>query len=322
MLIDFGTARAIISDRSATHVGSPGYSPIEQITARGKRGPWTDVYSLGATCYRLITGVRPPEANERLTEEEDPLLPLAPRADLYGRFSPEFLATIDKALALRGKQRWQTAAEWLAVLPVPASQPTPEQASPTTPEIATTPIAVAPEPSPRPRRNVTLILLILALAPGIPGGYMLYQHTQTMAEQRLLVKQEAERQAREEAERKAKEEAERKAREDALLKLSAKGISESQYNRKIIEAAANGDNELLTLLITAGADVNAANGFGWTPLIWAAFFDRYECVKILLSVPGIDVNKSRENGETALQIAEQERHTECARLIREAGGHD
>ena len=120
VLIDFGTARAIISDRSATHVGSPGYSPIEQITARGKRGPWTDVYSLGATCYRLITGERPPEANERLAEEDDPLLPLAPRAKLRGRFSPAFLATIDKALALRGKNRWQTAGEWLAVLPVPA----------------------------------------------------------------------------------------------------------------------------------------------------------------------------------------------------------
>ena len=101
VLIDFGTARAIISERSATLVGSPGYSPIEQITAHGKRGPWTDIYSLGATCYRLITGERPPEANERLAEEDDPLLPLAPRAKLRGRFSPEFLAAIDKALGNR-----------------------------------------------------------------------------------------------------------------------------------------------------------------------------------------------------------------------------
>ncbi|MBQ2380862.1 MAG: SEL1-like repeat protein [Akkermansia sp.] len=116
VIIDFGTARSIISERSATMVGSPGYSPIEQITTRGKRGPWTDLYSLGATCYRLITGSAPPEANERLANDEDPLRPLANRAELRGRFSVYFLTTIDKALALRAKNRWQTAGEWLNAL--------------------------------------------------------------------------------------------------------------------------------------------------------------------------------------------------------------
>ncbi len=231
VLIDFGTARAIISDRSATHVGSPGYSPIEQITARGKRGPWTDVYSLGATCYRLITGERPPEANERLAEEEDPLLPLAPRAELRGRFSPEFLATIDKALALRGKNRWQTAAEWLAVLPVPAPQPEPEPAPPTTPEIATTPIAVAPEPARRSRPNVSFILLILVLALVIPGGYVLYQHSQATAQQLRdeLARVEAELKAKEEAERKAAEELARNTeRFGELLQQMHAGLSAAQ----------------------------------------------------------------------------------------------
>ena len=121
VLIDFGTARHIISERSATQVGTPGYSPVEQLSARGKRGPWTDVYSLGATCYRLITGTRPPEATDRLSEDDDSLISLANQADLRGRFSAEFLATIDKALELRAKSRWQTAAEWLAALPEPAA---------------------------------------------------------------------------------------------------------------------------------------------------------------------------------------------------------
>ncbi len=451
VLIDFGTARAIISDRSATHVGSPGYSPIEQLRSRGKRGPWTDVYSLGATCYRLITGERPPDALDRMEEDDDPLLPLAPRAKLRGRFSPAFLATIDKALALRGKDRWQTAAEWLAALPVPEPQPAPEQASPTTPDIATTPIAVAPEASPRSRRNVALILLILVLALVIPGGYIFYQHSQATARQLRdeLARVEAERKAREEAERKAREEAERKAEElsrntehfaellqqlhaelsraqqeiapaaervaagqqlseqtsllqhfgtlrqtaaqakslaaklpaenisrsydtlpadppafrsfiidfcnsptvmadslsneqllallgwDAALTeaknklvrearriLSGKGISKSKYSSKIRSAAKYGDKELLTLLITAGANVNAADNDGWTPLTWAAWNGHDECVRLLLAAPGIDVNKATNDGYTPLFLAAWKGHVECVRLLLVAPGID
>ncbi len=219
ILIDFGTARAIISDRSATHVGSPGYSPIEQITAKGKRGPWTDVYSLGATCYRLITGERPPEATERLAEEEDPLRPLATRAELRGRFSPAFLAGIDKALSIRAKGRWQTTAEWLATLPAPSTDTTREE--PPSRSVSTTPIKVRNTPQPTRRKGafVPLFCVLLLGALGA-GGYLLYEHGQDVAEQRLrdeqAARQEAERKAREEeAERKAKEEAERKRQAEA-----------------------------------------------------------------------------------------------------------
>ncbi|MDO5465045.1 MAG: serine/threonine-protein kinase, partial [Akkermansia sp.] len=192
VLIDFGTARTIISDRSATHVGSPGYSPIEQLRSKGNPGPWTDVYSLGATCYRLITDEHPPDALDRM-EDDDPYIPLAPRTELHGRFSPAFLASIDKALAPRGKDRWQSAAEWRAALPISISTP----ASPTTPELATAPISVFPEPARNSRFKVPFILvsilLVLVLALGIPGGYMLYRHAQTVGEQRLLTRQESER---------------------------------------------------------------------------------------------------------------------------------
>ena len=422
VLIDFGTARAIISDRSATHVGSPGYSPIEQLRSKGKRGPWTDVYSLGATCYRLITGENPPDALDRMEEDDDPLLPLAPRAELHGRFSPEFLATIDKALDPRGKDRWQTAAEWLAVLPVPAPQPAPEQAPPTTPEIATTPIAVAPEPARRSRPNVVLILLILVLALGIPGGYVLYQHAREMGAQRLLARQESESfgellqqmhaglsAAQQEiapaAERvaagqplseqssllqhfdslrqtaaaakslvtklsaeslsgcygtlpadppafrsfitdfccnpavtadslsneqlltllgwdSALAEAKRKSAEVAQRTLSGKGISESEYSRKIRSAAFDGDKELLALLIAAGSDVNAAANSGSTSLWYAAYNGHSECVRLLLAAPGIDVNKADKCGDTPLYWAAYNGHSECVKLLLAAPGID
>ena len=94
MIIDFGTARALQTERSATMVGTPGYTPIEQVTSRGKCGPWTDLYALGATCYRLITGERPPDSVD-LVADESLYLPLCNRPELLGRFSQSLLQSID-----------------------------------------------------------------------------------------------------------------------------------------------------------------------------------------------------------------------------------
>lgn len=114
LLIDFGTARSSDATHTFTRVGSPGYSPAEQFTARGKNGPWTDLYSLGATCYALITGEAPPDSIDRLVEDELPLL--AENTVLHKRFSVAFLASIDKALRMNHRERWQSAQEWLASL--------------------------------------------------------------------------------------------------------------------------------------------------------------------------------------------------------------
>lgn len=114
LLIDFGTARSSDATHTLTRVGSPGFSPAEQFTAHGKNGPWTDLYSLGATCYTLITGEAPQDSIERLDEDELPLL--AENAALHQRFSVAFLAAIDKALRMNRRDRWQSAQEWLAAL--------------------------------------------------------------------------------------------------------------------------------------------------------------------------------------------------------------
>lgn len=111
LLIDFGTARSSDATHTLTRMGTPGFSPSEQFLARGKNGPWTDLYSLGATCYYLITGEVPQDSMERLAEDE--LLPLAGRKELQGRFSAEFLSAIDKALRISHKNRWQSAQEWM-----------------------------------------------------------------------------------------------------------------------------------------------------------------------------------------------------------------
>jgi len=54
VLIDFGASRVVAGEqsRSIDIVLKPGYSPLEQFAAKGKIGPWTDIYAVGA-CMRL-----------------------------------------------------------------------------------------------------------------------------------------------------------------------------------------------------------------------------------------------------------------------------
>ena len=64
VLLDFGAARQALGrkSKSLTAVASAGYSPPEQYESEGAQGPWTDIYSLSALCYRAITGDSPLEA--------------------------------------------------------------------------------------------------------------------------------------------------------------------------------------------------------------------------------------------------------------------
>ena len=116
VLIDFGSARQRLSERSMTVIESAGYTPFEQLQSRGMVGPWSDLYALGGTLCKLLTGTAPPKANDRAFD--DPFIPLADRQELADRYSPEFLTSIDRALASRISDRWQNSAEWLLSLGV------------------------------------------------------------------------------------------------------------------------------------------------------------------------------------------------------------
>ena len=66
-LIDFGASR--IEDTDMTRILTPHYAPPEQYTTKGKEGPYTDLYALGATLYTAITGEKPEESTDRQTED-------------------------------------------------------------------------------------------------------------------------------------------------------------------------------------------------------------------------------------------------------------
>ncbi|ABA24452.1 serine/threonine protein kinase with WD40 repeats [Trichormus variabilis ATCC 29413] len=61
VLIDFGAAKqlkATMQTQLGTTIGSLGYTPIEQMQY-GKAYPASDLFSLGATCFHLLTGINP-----------------------------------------------------------------------------------------------------------------------------------------------------------------------------------------------------------------------------------------------------------------------
>lgn len=71
-ILDFGAARFATTkhSKSLSVILKPGYSPQEQYRSRGDQGPWTDVYSVAATMYKMLTGVTPTDAMERSVKDD------------------------------------------------------------------------------------------------------------------------------------------------------------------------------------------------------------------------------------------------------------
>ncbi len=121
VLIDFGAARQAlgIQTQTLTTIVSPGYAPFEQYYSDGTaQGPWTDIYALGATAYRAISGKAPLAAvdrSQRILAGGDDSLVTATELGT-GNYSAQFLRAVDQALAFRDAERPQSIADWREML--------------------------------------------------------------------------------------------------------------------------------------------------------------------------------------------------------------
>ena len=85
-----------------------------------------------------------------------------------------------------------------------------------------------------------------------------------------------------------------------------------------MKAAGNGRVDAIRLLIEAGANPNATNRTGETPLMWTTHHGHVVAAKMLLEA-GADPNATDLKGETALMQAAFDGHEELAELLMEAG---
>ena len=269
VLIDFGSARQRLSERSMTVIESPGYTPFEQLESRGNVGPWSDLYALGGTLEKAITNSTPPKVMDRM--RRDPRIPLSERKDLPKYYSPAFLRAIDIALEVEEKDRWQNAGEWVNALREKAAVNPPCAAAPkqnpsvidvpplpvnppfqVTPKQA--PTIFLPSPTSLPSTGSTknsniiswavaafLVLIVFAVGKSIFGDEATSAQTRNAEERIALAEQEnqkliAQVKAREEADAK---EAERqraaRAEQERLAKIAQeKAQAETEANAAMV----------------------------------------------------------------------------------------
>lgn len=118
VIIDFGLSKQYDNtgepeSSSSIGMGTPGYAPLEQATQTSARGfqPTFDIYAIGATLYKMLTGCTPPTASEILNDG-------FPESCLNKKgISDGTIAAIRKAMAPARRDRPQSIEDFLALLP-------------------------------------------------------------------------------------------------------------------------------------------------------------------------------------------------------------
>ena len=115
-LLDFGAARTAAvqgDDSGLTVILKPGFAPKEQYDSSGRQGPWTDVYALACTFYKMLTGVTPKDSPRRRGSGEEKL---PTPSELGAKLPKRAECAIMKAMSVNAGDRTRTAADFEADL--------------------------------------------------------------------------------------------------------------------------------------------------------------------------------------------------------------
>ncbi|HEY7083225.1 MAG TPA: protein kinase [Hyphomicrobiaceae bacterium] len=267
VLLDFGAARRAVAEMSRTMTGivKAGYSPHEQYSSDSRlQGPWSDLYALGGTLYRAVTGNAPEEATLRVDEDH---MPPASQVARKSGYRPGFLSAIDGCLRVRHSERPRSVAQLRPLMLGRQSQPRPGlrfveafktpgktpslKGPPRPPGRAGQPAPTrrtAPPGGQPTRRWPAVAAATLAILGGAYGGYEYTRwqpidgaDAQRRTAQAIAAKKAEEERTRQEAEAKRIAEAAAKKRADeerAYQEAEAKRIAEAAARKKADEERA------------------------------------------------------------------------------------
>ncbi len=106
VLLDFGAARQTLSNEKnkLSPMYTPGFAAPEQYKNRERLGPWSDIYSVGASMFACMAGFAPQAADARMEDDK-----MTSATKLWpGEYSEQLLQLIDQCLQLDYMQRPQS----------------------------------------------------------------------------------------------------------------------------------------------------------------------------------------------------------------------
>jgi TPR repeat protein len=241
VLLDFGAARQAVAamSRSLTGIVKVGYSPHEQYASDGRlQGPWSDLYALGGTLYRAITGSPPEEATLRV--DDDRMAPAVLAAK--GSYRPGFLTGIDACLKVRHSDRPRSVAQLRPLLFTPAGQTTaskPPASAVRRPSMPPQAMEHAPAAPKAGRRAMAAAAAVLFIAAGAFAGYAFtrWQKSAEPATNISIAQAELEAQRRKDAEA-ARQRAESEAEAQRKTQSEAAQRADAEKRRQEDEARA------------------------------------------------------------------------------------
>jgi len=241
VLLDFGAARRAVAEmsRSLTGIVKPGYSPHEQYTSDNRlQGTWSDLYALGGTLYRAVTGKPPEEATLRV---DDDRMPSAVQV-AKGKYRKDFLNAIDACLKVRGSERPQSVTQLRSKLlgqhelsKSASKQFVDAPKIPSQPPQGTRPLST-PQARTTTRRWPPITAAVVAI---LGGAYSGYEFTRWQPDANAEVRRTADADATKvKADEKALAKRQAEARRQEEARLAAERARQEAETKRLTDAAA------------------------------------------------------------------------------------